>query len=328
MLEVLSIEKVDKIEWQDLLSRSSTSSYFQSPEYFDFINNLSFLEAFGWSVYKEGKLKALVCGYIVANGGKVKQFFSRRAIIYSGLLLDEKVQIDEIELLLTTLKKSLSKKVIYIEIRNSSDFSKYKENFQKSKFEYHSHLNYLVDTTSLDQIENRYSESKLRQIRKAGDQNVVCESTVHPKDILRFYDILSELYKNKIKKPLFPIEFFEKLVKQENCYLFVVKKDDVVIGGIACASLPGKAVYEWFVCGDAKNFNNLYPSVVATHKGIKYAAENGFAYFDFMGAGKLNSEYGVRDFKEKFGGELVEFGRFILINRHCLYFLGKLYMKI
>jgi len=41
-----------------------------------------------------------------------------------------------------------------------------------------------------------------------------------------------------------------------------------------------------------------------------------------MGAGKLDEEYGVREFKEKFGGKLVEYGRFICVNNRLLYQLG------
>ena len=107
-----------------------------------------------------------------------------------------------------------------------------------------------------------------------------------------------------------------------------MKIDNKVIGGVACSSLPGKAVYEWFVCGDAKKYNHLYPSVVATHKGIEFAIENGFEYFDFMGAGKPDEEYGVREFKEKFGGKLYEWGRFRYVSNQFLYNLGKFAMKV
>jgi lipid II:glycine glycyltransferase (peptidoglycan interpeptide bridge formation enzyme) len=43
--------------------------------------------------------------------------------------------------------------------------------------------------------------------------------------------------------------------------------------------------------------------------------ERGFTRFDFGGAGKPNVPYGVRDYKLKFGGELVNTGRMIRIHR-------------
>ena len=51
--------------------------------------------------------------------------------------------------------------------------------------------------------------------------------------------------------------------------------------------------------------------------------------FDMMGAGKPDDGgYGVRDFKLKFGGELVEFGRNIHVCNRLLFSIGKLGVKI
>ena len=61
---------------------------------------------------------------------------------------------------------------------------------------------------------------------------------------------------------------------------------------------------------------------MATFAAIEYGYEHGLMYFDFMGAGKPGEEYGVREFKAKFGGEMVEYGRFIRINNPLLYKLG------
>lgn len=323
MAVIKKIENISKSEWQQLLAYSSTASYFQSPAFYEFFKSLSFLETFGWGIYRNDELNALVCGYLIKNGGSLTSFFSRRAVIHGGLLLADDVSNEEVELLLKELVRNLSKKAIYIEIRNSVNFYAFKDIFQKSGFKFQSHLNYLVDTSIPENIKERYSESKIRQLRKSKSQEVDCNPTTEQKDIDEFYLILKNLYKRKVKKPLFPKEFFEKLVLQENCKLFVVKKDSQVIGGIACAFLPGKVAYEWFVCGDTKNYNYLYPSVVATHTGITFAAENGCQYFDFMGAGKPDVEYGVREFKEKFGGKLHNWGRFIYISNSFLFKIGK-----
>ena len=323
MIKILNHNDIDTHEWQQLVNQSATASYFQTKECYDFYSSLSFLKPFLYGVSENGELKGLVCGYIISNGGKIKQYFSRRAVIQGGLLLAKDVSTEAVTELLGSLRESLAQKVIYIEIRNCCDFENYKTAFLQNGFTYHSHLNYLIDTSKPELVKNRYSESKVRQVRKAGEQGVVCELTKNQVDIDDFYKILSDLYKRKVKKPLFPQEFFNKFVGQPSCYLFVVRKDNIVIGGIACAALSSRAVYEWFVCGDTKNYNHLYPSVAATHQGIKFAAENGFIHFDFMGAGKPDVDYGVRDFKEKFGGELYEHGRFRYVSNKKLFNIGK-----
>jgi len=50
--------------------------------------------------------------------------------------------------------------------------------------------------------------------------------------------------------------------------------------------------------------------------------------FDFMGAGKSGEGYGVRDFKERFGGKLIEYGRFRKIINPVLFRAGELGLKI
>lgn len=94
-----------------------------------------------------------------------------------------------------------------------------------------------------------------------------------------------------------------------------------------CPILQGKAIYEWYVCGLDEEYKDLYPSVMATHAAIEYAKANCLPLFDFMGAGKPNVPYGVRDFKMEFGGELIEHGRFLCVRKPLLYQIGKLGVK-
>ena len=100
-----------------------------------------------------------------------------------------------------------------------------------------------------------------------------------------------------------------------------------IVGGTVCVELPNKALYEWFACGIDSVYPHIYPSTYATYLGIKYAAEHGCQIFDMMGAGKPDEAYGVRDFKAEFGGELVEYGRFLCVRKPLLYWIGKMGVK-
>ena len=61
---------------------------------------------------------------------------------------------------------------------------------------------------------------------------------------------------------------------------------------------------------------------------MKFAVEHHIPSYDMMGAGKPNEAYGVRDFKSKFGGELVEHGRFLYVSNPLFYYLGKKAIKV
>jgi lipid II:glycine glycyltransferase (peptidoglycan interpeptide bridge formation enzyme) len=95
-----------------------------------------------------------------------------------------------------------------------------------------------------------------------------------------------------------------------------------------CPILEGRAIYELYICGLDDEYKEQYPSVMATWAAMEYATQNNIPIFDFMGAGKPDERYGVREFKARFGGELVEYGRFIKINQPVLYKLGKFGLKL
>ena len=98
----------------------------------------------------------------------------------------------------------------------------------------------------------------------------------------------------------------------------------MIIGGILSPITPGKTIYEWYVCGLDQLYKDLYPSVLATWAALEYAATHGIPKFDFMGVGLPDRDYGVRDFKARFGGELVNFGRFARINNKAIYTIAEL----
>ena len=139
-----------------------------------------------------------------------------------------------------------------------------------------------------------------------------------------FYVILKNLYQAKIKKPLPEWHFFKSFYENEEIgKFFLVQLEGKIIGGIMSPIFNG-VIYEWYIAGRDREFNNVYPSVLATWAAIKYATDNNLKYFDFMGAGKPDDNYGVREFKSKFGGELVNFGRHSHVHSPTRLQFGKL----
>lgn len=322
MIAIVKNENISINKWEQLLNFSSVSSFFQTKACFDFYSKLNFLTPFLYGVTEDDKLVGLACGYLIADGGVVKRYFSRRAIIPGGLLLADYISKDALISLLDTLKMNLSAKAIYLEIRNYGDYTPFKDGFEQQGFDYLSHLNIKVPFSGVNSAFDQLNSTKQRQVRQTEKSGVVCSLSLEQEDILGFYQILKRTYKQKVKKPLFPVEFFLKVVKQDFARFFVVKKDEQVIGGILCVT-NGQVLYEWFICGDEKSGKGIYPSVIATWKAIEYAANNGFAYFDFMGAGKPDEHYGVRDFKVQFGGMVLEQGRFLYLCKPGLYRFSK-----
>lgn len=324
MIKLLQNKDINKDSWQELFNNSHYASFFQSKEAYDFFSSLSFVESFVYGISTNNNLQAVAVGYIIADGVWIKPYFSRRAIVLGGPLLDKDISKETLDDFLSFVKKRLKRKAIYVEIRNSFDYSKYREIFKQNGFNYSKHLNYKLELT--DNFEQRISVSKKRQFKKSLNQGIKLKLIENNTELKDFYKLLKKLYKEKIKKPLFPLYFFDKLVKSEFGGILIAKYNNKVIGGLAYIMYDNIA-YEWFVCGDIQNYNYLYPSVAVTYGILELSKNYNCTIFDFMGAGKPEEPYGVRDFKEKFGGDIVEYGRFRLVNKNKLYKLGKFVIK-
>lgn len=329
MPKVVEIKSIGQLAWDELVRTSSVANWFQTQEAYDFYNGLPFLEAFALGVEEQGRLKGVVVGYLQKDGGKVKRFFSRRAIVTGGPLLADDLTEEELVLLLDALKSRLKRKAIYIETRNFNDYSPWRPVFERCGFAYEPHYDIWVDTSTMEAVNEHLGKSRKRDIRVSLRDGA--RLVTHPslEQVREYYAILLDLYTTKVKTPLPPVEFFEKLWDVASSAFLLVEYEGKVVGGTVCVGLEGQSLYEMYACGQDGVFKNIFPSELATFAGLQYAAENGCPRFDMMGAGKPDDGgYGVRDFKLKFGGELKEFGRNRFVCNRWLYGIGKLGVKI
>ena len=217
---------------------------------------------------------------------------------------------------------------IYIETRNFHDYSKWRHVCEQCGFAYQPHLNFHVDTSSVEVVDKNLGKSRKRDIRTTIRDGVTPVLNPTIEQVREYYAILKDLYTTKVKTPLFSWHFFEQLYHTAHGRFILTEYQGKIIGGTVCVVLPNKAVYEWFVCGVDGVYEHIFPSSYATYLGIRYAAENGCQIFDMMGAGKPEEAYGVRDFKARFGGEQVEHGRYLCVRKPLLYWIGKMGVKM
>lgn len=328
---ILTYDQIDRQQWIELVQRSKTGTWFQLPEVYDFYRSMpEVFVPFVVGVKQGDTLCALCMVYITKERSAIKQFFTRRAIIVGGPVIANEATSEEVETLMTGVKEVLNERrkgaPIYIETRNFHDYSSWKEAFVAAGFVYKKHLNFHFDCTDKEAMWKRMSETRRRQVRKANGVEIselgIRESVNGEEEIRAYYQTLSDLYKKKVKTPLWPEEVFLEFYRQKKGVYLLVKHEGKVIGGIMCPIWDGTCIYEWFVCGLDAEYKEQYPSVMATWAAMAYANEHGIPMFDIMGAGEPDVPYGVRDFKAEFGGQLVEHGRFLYVNKPLLYRLG------
>ena len=335
MTQLLTYPDIDPQQWQALVDRSPYATWFQTPEAYQFYASVpDEMKPFAVGVQCDNKLVGVCVGYITQTKNPLKQFFTRRAIIIGGPLLDENISAEALSALLNTLSQSSCRysptltdinrhSPIYIESRNFHDYSKWRNIFETNGFAYQPHYDIHVRCHAQHQVSERRQRELKRAVKNGAE---ICEAQSE-QEIRDWYQILSQLYREKVRTPLFSEEFFLHFYRNGVGKYLLVQYQGKVIGGMMCPILNNKAIYEWYVCGLDEEYRELYPSVMATYAAIEYAKQNHISLLDFMGAGTPDIPYGVRDFKAEFGGELVEYGRFLCIRKPLLYRIGKMGVK-
>ncbi len=324
--EPLSLE-ADSIE--SFVRDHPMGNYFQSPSLYHLYlktSNYNPILLVSYGASKE--INGVLLANLQREKGVVKGHLSSRCIVVGGPLVanDDLSVAGQLVQKLTYLARDSS---IYIEFRQLFVGDSMDRVFQAQDLDRLEYYNYIMPTNDAAEIWKRLHQNRRRQIDRALREGARIVIADRIEQVREFYDILSFLYRTKVKKPLPPLELFENFFCDRfTGKYFLVEFRGKIIGGAVCP-IYRKTIYEWYLCGLNGVYNKtLYPSVLATWAPIDYASKNGLTKFDFMGAGPVHMGYGVRDFKERFGGELVKYNRFFKINNRLMFQIGKVGLKV
>lgn len=320
--ELLYNEGVSESQWNDLAIRSGKSSFFQSPKGFHLLSQYSNWQVEVVGVAQNRVLRACVVLVIQKENG-IKSFLSKRGVIFSGPLFDD---VDALQFLLKNIE-AFFKGCIYFEVRNGYQNFDCKEIYENLGWIYIPWLNFVVDTRDEKLMRSAMSESRRRQLKKAEKLGVYTRNPKTIYEVQEFYQMLCELYLKRVNKPIPDLSFFEKFYNADTRNFVLVFFKDKVIGGILCPFLDSVGLYEFYISGLDQEYKDCYPSAMATYGAMKQAHDMGIPKFDFMGGGSPSSDYGVRDFKARFGGAELELGRWLKIRNKWVYRLGQWYVN-
>ena len=120
--------------------------------------------------------------------------------------------------------------------------------------------------------------------------------------------------------------FFQSTLKFENikCFGLFLNQKLIATRFILCYR---DILYDWYGTADDQG-KKLYANDYMIERIFNWGLKNNFSIFDFGGAGNLKDNSGIREYKLKFGGELIEIGRIHFISKPVHYKLGKLGFSI
>lgn len=319
--------------WNNFLQENFHANIFQSQEFFLSQLNDSASKPFVFCVYDGKKMLGLVSGIILFNGGFIGKRLTSRAIIIGGplLALDIDNRDAALDFLLKGIKENLKKQVVYIEFRNIWNMSNYRHVFVNNGFDYEDHLDILIDLEKSEQelwdAMTRDRKKSITKGQKELEVRLLSESVEYQIDSI--YSLLGVVYK-RVRLPLPHKRFFLNVIKSLNpkgyIKIFGAYKGSALIGVRLVLCYNG-LIYDWYA-GANDDFLEYRPNDILIWSVLKWGRENGYKKFDFGGAGKPNVPYGVRDYKLKFGGELVCFGRYQYVFKPTIMRFGKLAIKL
>lgn len=320
---------VDKKKWSDFVENHAQGNIFQTPEMYDLYLKTDLHDPIVIFAVKADCIKGLLLAVIQKEFDGWIGKLTSRSIIWGGPLVNDPGTAD---LLLFEYNKLIKRKAIYSQFRNIFPVDNLKKAFEKSGFVLNEHLNILIDLTKDEETlwigihKNRKKEIKkgikkglvVRQI-KIGEEN----------NLFEIYQQLKKLY-NKIGLPIPAYSFFQNAIfilePKGLLKTFIARVNDKLVA-LRMVLTYKNLIYDWYAASDDE-YLGYRPNDILPWEILKWGCKNGYERFDFGGAGKPGIHYGVRDYKLKFGGDLVNFGRFEKTHNSILYILGKFGIKI
>lgn len=316
---ILVNERINRKAWAEFVWNHPQGNIFQTPDMARFYQSLDKYTPLTLACMNEREeVAGLVTSVTQKEYNGILGRLTSRAVVWGGPLIlgDDPGVLD----FLLTRYTRMEKTAIYTQIRNLSDCSTLKDGFEKKGFVYEDHLDILFDLEkSPEALWKEIHPTRRKQIERGyrrGAEFSVLENA--DRETLGKCHSLIETVYQRAGLPYPAPDFFSRAFRilKKAIRAFVVRHEGEIIGCrfVLCYK---QMIYDWYAGSDPAH-HDKYPNDILPWEVIRWGSTHGFRIFDFGGAGKPGEPYGVRDYKKKFGGEIVSFGRFQKNHKPCL----------
>jgi len=184
-------------------------------------------------------------------------------------------------------------------------------------FKHEDWLNYLLDLTlDEEKIWDKVSKHRRKGIRKAEKLGLEMVDVSTNSNLQTTYDLLQESHKSA-KIPLQDKSLFDTiyhyLVRHNFAKMVLAYRGEKPIASRVVLTFSG-IIYDWYA-GSASVEEGSNANEYLVWKIIQWGIQSGHTLFDFGGAGTPDEEYGPREFKRRFGGKMVNYGRYTIVHK-------------
>jgi serine/alanine adding enzyme len=327
------VQTLPEEEWRRFVYEHPQCSIFHTPEMFQVFSHAKGHHPTLWAaVGNGGHVLALLLPVRITLIDGLLRHFTTRAVAYDGVLCAPGAEGQEaLARLLYTYKRRVKGELLFTELRNLSNREAVRPILDEHGFVYEDHLNYLIDLKrppeAILQSIGRRTRKKIRRGLRQGE--VVVEEAKEREQVVACYDLLRQSYLAS-QVPLADRSLFEAafdLLYPKGMVRFTLARVGQTPVAASVELIYKDLIYGWYG-GVDRDYGSYVPNELLMWHILEWGAENGYGLYDFGGAGKPDEEYGVRDFKAKFGGELVCFGRNTCVHAPFLLRLSELGYRI
>lgn len=311
--------------WDDFVYNHPNGNFFQTRHFFKLHDNNANSKPIGYAVIENKIVLGVIIGVILKNYIWPVNNFTKRTIIMGGpLIKDNKQEI--FEFLMNKFYMHEEKNSIYIQFRNLWQVDEKIFNYKKFGFKYEEHLNLIHDLTEdKNLLYKKISKSKKGNIHKSLNKGTIVKEITDITEYKEGVNLILSTYK-RIGLPCPDESFFVNAFRLFNnagyikCFGVIADNQLIAMRVEICYK---NKIYDWYT-GHKSGFKNRYPNDLLPYYIIFWGHENKYEFFDFGGAGKPGVPYGVREHKLKFGGQLVSYGRYEIVNKKFYWFILKM----
>ncbi|MBN2102463.1 GNAT family N-acetyltransferase [bacterium] len=318
---------LDTHQWSSFVKNHPQGNVFHTPEMFHVFSNANNHIPELWATLDSDNQIASLFSPVILNGrNKLFDFFMQRSISYGSLLTNlDTEDLGSIEKLIKSYLKTCKLLPIFIEMRNLTDLSYLRNILLSFGFCFYDYLNYIIPLNLPFEIMlKRICRSTRKRIRKElRDPKLVIETVNSSEKVSICYGILKNSYRHNCV-PLADISLFYnafRILSPKNMIKFTLAKHKNIYIATSIDLLYKDTIYGWYG-GFDRHYSKFSANEILMWHLLTWGASQGYKFYDFGGAGKPDETYRVRDFKAKFGGNLVNYGRFLSVNAPVRFYFG------
>ncbi len=253
---------------------------------------------------------------ITLAGGPLR-LLTTRLVAYGGFLADEGERGQTaLAALLASYRRRMGRRALFTELRHQTDVSPWQDVLTQAGYDWEPHLNFLIPlATAEEEIWRRLNRTARKNVRR-GEKLLQLQPLSRQEELLAAYRLIEQVYR-EAHVPVADISLFQAALRHLMGSGMLrgwqaILADGTPAGARLVLLYKGR-IWDWYA-GALRSARNARPNDFLVWQVLRWGHDNGYTLFDFGGAGHPDRPYGVRNFKAKFGGDLVNYGRSRLLH--------------